>query len=170
MPEQPRWEQLADRLRRRIRTGRLAAGAFLPGERRLAAALGAARGTLCRALATLAQEGLLARGQGRGTQVAGDGARGADGLVHLVFTGPHAEPLSADRYLAALLGHLAQLGRRIPGARAWCWCDRARTTSRPWRASAIPAPAAAAACSSSASLPRPRSYSPACAGIACRTC
>ncbi len=65
-------DQIADQLRRRIRTGDLKADSTLPPERVLAETLGVSRMTLRVAIDQLADEGLLVRRPNRRTLVAGD--------------------------------------------------------------------------------------------------
>lgn len=65
----PRWLQESERLTREIAAGRLPDGARLPPEREMAADLGIAVGTLRKALADLAEKGLLERRQGSGNYV-----------------------------------------------------------------------------------------------------
>ncbi|ACA17331.1 transcriptional regulator, GntR family [Methylobacterium sp. 4-46] len=63
------WRQIADGLSAEIEAGRLAAGAQLPTEAALAARFGVNRHTVRRALAALAERGLVRATQGRGTFV-----------------------------------------------------------------------------------------------------
>ncbi|ACL59082.1 phosphonate metabolism transcriptional regulator PhnF [Methylobacterium nodulans] len=63
------WRQIADGLAAEIEAGRLAAGAQLPTEAALAARFGVNRHTVRRALAALAERGLVRATQGRGTFV-----------------------------------------------------------------------------------------------------
>ena len=82
-----RVQSTAEEIRRRIATGMYPPHASLPGERALAAELGVSRGTLGKALAQLADEGLLTQTQGRGTEVAPASTRlprGAIGVLHLL--------------------------------------------------------------------------------------
>jgi GntR family transcriptional regulator len=65
----PKYRQLADELRRQIRTYQLLPGMMLPTEPELAAAHGYSRQTVREALAVLRNEGLILSGKGRGTQV-----------------------------------------------------------------------------------------------------
>jgi len=67
-----RYEQIADRLVAQIRTGVLAPGAKLPGERELAQRLGVSRATLREALGALQLRGLVETRQGAGSFVADD--------------------------------------------------------------------------------------------------
>lgn len=69
-PRTPRYEHLIATIEGAIRAGRLPAGAVLPREPDLAARLGLSRQTVGRALANLAQRGLLTRRRGIGTFVA----------------------------------------------------------------------------------------------------
>ena len=66
---EPLHRQLESELRTLIHSGRLSAGAALPGEHELAAVLGLSRHTIRHALGVLASEGLLLRERGRGTRV-----------------------------------------------------------------------------------------------------
>jgi GntR family transcriptional regulator len=66
----PRYQQIAETLRRRIRRGRLAAGDRLDTQRRLAAEFGVTLMTVRQALDGLEREGLIARRHGLGTFVA----------------------------------------------------------------------------------------------------
>jgi GntR family transcriptional regulator, phosphonate transport system regulatory protein len=63
------WRQIADGLAGEIAVGRLAPGAQLPTEAALAARFGVNRHTVRRALAVLAERGLVRATQGRGTFV-----------------------------------------------------------------------------------------------------
>ncbi|TGD96187.1 phosphonate metabolism transcriptional regulator PhnF [Methylobacterium nonmethylotrophicum] len=63
------WRQIADGLSADIEAGRLAAGSQLPTEAALAARYGVNRHTVRRALAALAERGLVRATQGRGTFV-----------------------------------------------------------------------------------------------------
>jgi len=65
----PLYAQFAELLRKAIRDGRLEAGATLPAERDLAAEYGLSRMTIRKAIAELAEDGLLSRKQGAGTTV-----------------------------------------------------------------------------------------------------
>lgn len=62
-------DTLADRIRSRILSGELVAGAMLPPERVLALQLGVSRNTVRGALSRLVSEGLLSIRQGRGAEV-----------------------------------------------------------------------------------------------------
>jgi GntR family transcriptional regulator/MocR family aminotransferase len=63
-------EQLEQRLREDVRSGRLPAGTKLPSSRVLAAELGVSRGVVLEAYAQLTAEGYLTAGQGASTRVA----------------------------------------------------------------------------------------------------
>ncbi|MEO0996941.1 MAG: GntR family transcriptional regulator [Pseudomonadota bacterium] len=68
-PSQPRYRQLAERLMRDIRQGRLAVGERLPGELELVAEHKVSRHTVRESLRVLEDLGLIARQQGLGTVV-----------------------------------------------------------------------------------------------------
>lgn len=68
----PAYRQIADRIIREIRSGRLKGGDPLPTERALSEATGLARGTAKRAYDVLLSEGHIARRQGSGTFVSED--------------------------------------------------------------------------------------------------
>ena len=63
--EPPLHRRLADALRQRIATGELAVGQALPSEAALCREVGASRGPVRQALATLRAEGLIGGGRGR---------------------------------------------------------------------------------------------------------
>lgn len=63
------WRQIADTLSEAIRSGELAAGAQMPTEASLSARFGVNRHTVRRAVANLAEAGLVRTTQGRGTFV-----------------------------------------------------------------------------------------------------
>ena len=67
--ERPRYQQVADELRRRIHAGALPSGAPLPSESSLMAEFSASRGTVRQAVALLRSEGLVITEKGRGTYV-----------------------------------------------------------------------------------------------------
>ncbi|MFN0264523.1 phosphonate metabolism transcriptional regulator PhnF [Tepidamorphus sp. 3E244] len=69
------WRQIADSLRDDIRAGRVASGEKLPADTDLAQRFGVNRHTLRRALAALADEGLIRSQRGRGTFVTETGGR-----------------------------------------------------------------------------------------------
>ncbi len=81
------YEQVAEELRRRIVDGTYAAGQRLLPEAEMAAQFGTTRRTLRKALALLADEGLLLRQKGRGTFVAGEPSTSQNqGLVFYIGT------------------------------------------------------------------------------------
>ena len=67
--ETPLWQQLADILRAKIKSGELPPGRVMPSESTLVQEHGLARGTARKAVDALVQEGLVNRVQGRGTFV-----------------------------------------------------------------------------------------------------
>ncbi len=78
----PRYVQISEMLIREIAAGHLAEGTRLPPERDMAATLGTSVGTLRKALADLADKGLLDRIQGSGNYVR---ARPVEGSVYAFF-------------------------------------------------------------------------------------
>lgn len=66
---QPRYQQIADDIRRRIEAGVLPAGAPLASETEMVAEYGAARETVRKAMATLRAEGLVSTVKARGSHV-----------------------------------------------------------------------------------------------------
>ncbi|WP_127355096.1 GntR family transcriptional regulator [Actinacidiphila soli] len=66
---QYRWAEIADDIAEQIRTGRLAGGARLPGERLLCEEYGAALGTIRRAVRDLKERGLVGVVPAKGTYV-----------------------------------------------------------------------------------------------------
>jgi GntR family transcriptional regulator / MocR family aminotransferase len=73
-------EELADRLRRAVRTGRLPAGTRLPASRTLAGDLAVSRGVVVRAYEQLGAEGYLSAKLGSGTVVADVPGRPAESV------------------------------------------------------------------------------------------
>lgn len=63
------WRQIADDVAAEIEAGDLSTGARLPTELELAEIYGVARDTVRRAVADLAERGLIVRVHGRGTSV-----------------------------------------------------------------------------------------------------
>lgn len=111
----PKHLQIGETLIREIQAGLLATGERLPPERAMAARLGVAVGTLRKALADLAQQGLLERRQGSGNYVrAGTAPAGVYGFFRLeLLTGgglPTAQVLSVatgpDRHVMRRLRSL----------------------------------------------------------------
>lgn len=74
----PRYQLIADELRRRIQTGTIPAGMLLPPEPALMKEFGTARGTIRDALEVLRSEGLIVTEQGRGSY-----ARPVRRMVHI---------------------------------------------------------------------------------------
>ncbi len=68
---QPLYVQIAESIAKRIRSGELLIGDRLPSERELSQELSVSRMTLRQALATLREQGLIDRQQGRGNFVTG---------------------------------------------------------------------------------------------------
>jgi GntR family histidine utilization transcriptional repressor len=69
-PTRPRYQQIRDNLRERIRAGEWAVGEAIPAEEALTREFGVARMTVNRALRELTDAGLLRRARGSGTYVA----------------------------------------------------------------------------------------------------
>jgi GntR family transcriptional regulator, arabinose operon transcriptional repressor len=69
---QPKHERLREHLVKQILTGRLRPGQMMPSDRRLMESLGVARTTVRQAMASLENEGLIRRVQGKGTFVGDD--------------------------------------------------------------------------------------------------
>lgn len=69
MSEVPTYRQLADELRRLIRTGQLKSGDRLPSIHELMAETGLAQNTIRSAVAVLREEGLVVTAPGRGVFV-----------------------------------------------------------------------------------------------------
>ncbi|WP_148573447.1 GntR family transcriptional regulator [Nocardioides caldifontis] len=67
--DRPVYKQIADELRRRIETGRIAPGERLPSESALVAEFGVAHGTIRQAIQLLRSEGLAVAEHGRGVFV-----------------------------------------------------------------------------------------------------
>ena len=83
------YRQIANDLRRRIRSGEFAPGAMVPSELALVKQLGVLRGTVRAALALLADDGLIELVPGQGRRVVGDRTS--------------AEPTTAYERIAAVL-------------------------------------------------------------------
>lgn len=69
---QPKHERLKEHFIQEMRTGRLRSGQLLPSEQCLMETLGVARATIRQAMASLENDGLIRREQGRGTFVEAD--------------------------------------------------------------------------------------------------
>ena len=98
----PKYIQISERLIRDIAAGHLADGARLPPEREMADDLGLSVGTLRKALAVLAEKGLLTRVQGSGNYIRHvPGVASVYGFLRLELRGggglPTAEVLAVDR-------------------------------------------------------------------------
>ncbi|HRU04747.1 MAG TPA: GntR family transcriptional regulator [Candidatus Brocadiia bacterium] len=105
-----RCDQVADQIQARIKSGLYPPGAYMPGERDLAADLGVSRATVAGALTRLAQKGLVLQTRGRGTRVLALSDRLATGLVGVVVrfkpTGVSREPANI---LAGIRSAMARL-------------------------------------------------------------
>ncbi|MFZ3583653.1 GntR family transcriptional regulator [Loktanella sp. DJP18] len=98
----PKYIQISERLIRDIAAGHLADGARLPPEREMACNLGLSVGTLRKALAVLADKGLLVRVQGSGNYIRHvAGVSSVYGFLQLERRGggglPTAQVLTVDR-------------------------------------------------------------------------
>ena len=98
----PKYIQISERLIRDIAAGHLADGARLPPERDMADSLGLSVGTLRKALAVLADKGLLDRVQGSGNYIRHvPGVASVYGFLRLELRGggglPTARVLAVDR-------------------------------------------------------------------------
>ena len=98
----PKYIQVSERLIRDIAAGHLADGARLPPEREMADELGLSVGTLRKALAVLADKGLLSRVQGSGNYIRHvPGVASVYGFLRLERRGggglPTAQVLAVDR-------------------------------------------------------------------------
>jgi GntR family transcriptional regulator len=131
----PLYRAVKRALMQAIEDGRLAPGAAMPNEARLAASFGVSIGTLRQAVGELAAEHIVVRRQGRGTFVArhsaerflfqffhverGDGRREAPTVELLGFERGRLDDEAADA-----------LGRR-PGDAAWLFDNRLLLQGRP---------------------------------------
>ena len=79
------WRQVADGIERGIADGRFAAGEKLPGETEIAETYRVNRHTVRRALATLAERGLVRAERGSGTYVEAPRLAYPAALTHAVF-------------------------------------------------------------------------------------
>src|SRR5215831_4017713 len=101
----------AEKLRRKVLTGRLRAGESLKGERELAEELGVSRLTLRAALATLEAEGLVHAVHGSGTRVLDFKETGDVGLLgHLARYALSGERVEGG---LAVFGSLLELRRAV---------------------------------------------------------
>ncbi len=91
---QPKYQQIADRLRAQINNGALRPGERLPSEPDLAAEYDASRNTVRLAIALLTNQGLVATHQGLGTFVLRP-ARPFTALLSRVQAAPHEQHVSA---------------------------------------------------------------------------
>jgi GntR family transcriptional regulator len=69
MADQPKYKEIADDLRQRIRSGEFLQGQKLPTEEDLGDTYEASRNTIRQAVERLSMEGLVAKRQGQGTYV-----------------------------------------------------------------------------------------------------
>ena len=79
------WRQVADGIERGIADGRFAAGEKLPGEMEIAETYRVNRHTVRRALATLAERGLVRAERGSGTYVEAPAPRLSPALAHALL-------------------------------------------------------------------------------------
>ena len=100
MADQPKYKEIADHLRQRIRSGEFIQGDKLPTEEDLGDTYEASRNTIRRAVERLAREGLAAKRPGQGTYV----AIKVDPFVTVLSTNPrrgyrhhHQTPASPGR-------------------------------------------------------------------------
>ncbi|MEM1431760.1 MAG: GntR family transcriptional regulator [Pseudomonadota bacterium] len=132
-PEQPLYRSLATQLRARIGNGDFPVGSLLPTEQELCADYGTSRFTVREALRLLAEDGLVERRQGRGTEVvsATRQARLAQSLSSLSQLYSYAEEthLEIERTMIVVPDEAMalQLGR-APG-RQWLLGEGVRRTT-----------------------------------------
>ena len=93
--------QLADAMRAKISTLEWRRGGYIPSEADLMAEFGVSRGTVRRAIGTLASEGLLVSRKGSGTMVASGGIVRPDGARSFSFAASLRE--SGVRYVTRVL-------------------------------------------------------------------
>ena len=131
-------------LREAIRSGRLHAGARLPGSRSLAADLGISRGTVVQAYAQLIAEGWLTGVPGSGTRVADlPGAGLAGGSAPAAGGGPDPSPAAAgSRSTCAPDGRTSVHSPERTGLRA----SAAPCLPRPTRTWTTPSPPGCRCC------------------------
>lgn len=117
------YRQIADDLRRRIRSGELASGELVPSELTLVEHHGVSRGTVRSALALLVDEGLIEVVRGQGRRVVGDVSRVAPttayeqiaaALLRRLDAGefPPDKPLPSEAELVAEYGVSRNTARR----------------------------------------------------------
>jgi len=102
-------------LKRRIASGAYPSGSYLPPERQLCSDVEAARGTVRRALALLAEEGLIERPFGRGARVVPPMdrlGRKTIGVVYAETREAQAWPLEKWQILEGIQQTLTRLGHR----------------------------------------------------------
>jgi DNA-binding transcriptional MocR family regulator len=125
----PRYRALADALAEEVADGRLPEGTRLPPQRDLAYRLGVTVGTVSRAYALAAQQGLVSGEVGRGTFIRGPAAAagctnpvsdGAGDLIRLTVNGPPDPGYGA--VVAACLAEIA--GRRGAAADLWAYTPK----------------------------------------------
>ncbi len=93
--------QLADAMRQKIRAREWRRGSYIPSEAELMAGFGVSRGTVRRAIGTLASEGLLSSRKGSGTVVAAGGIVRTEGTRSFSFAASLRE--SGVRYATRVL-------------------------------------------------------------------
>jgi DNA-binding LacI/PurR family transcriptional regulator len=82
--KEPRYQEITNRFRERVRSGALSPGARLPSFAEMKEQYGASQATMDRVFALLEQDGLIVREQGRGTFVADPSRRPKSGLIGFV--------------------------------------------------------------------------------------
>jgi GntR family transcriptional regulator len=103
----PRYQTIADDLRRRVEAGEFAAGRLLPSESELSAAYDASRVTVRKALDRLRTEGLLASRQGFGWFVATDPLRQSLGRLGTLEGQLEIEGVRSERRILDFAYHRA---------------------------------------------------------------
>jgi GntR family transcriptional regulator/MocR family aminotransferase len=111
---EPLAEQLYEALRKRVLTGRIAAGTRLPSTRVLSRELGVSRNTVVNAFERLASEGYITGSVGAGTRVA---ATSPDAMTH-------AGHVNARRTARATRRRPSERGTAIARIRTRTWSDR----------------------------------------------
>ena len=146
-----RYQEIADALRDRVRSGAYAAGRLLPSESELSAEFGASRVTIRRALEVLRDEGMLAARQGLGwfvaskpvrqtlaqlatieAQMAESGMRPERRILEFAFvraTGRVRQVLEADQVLRVRRLNLAD-GQPFAVVTVWCPAELGQHLSR----------------------------------------